>query len=71
MSTSNDYAATADELTRRIVALGPKVLTITNPWELFKAGLKCDDIGPSLAQASWALAQAKRILGNRDRGGSG
>lgn len=56
------YEQTADELMRRIVALGPKILEIDDPWALFKAGLQCSDIGPSLYQAGWALQQAKAIL---------
>lgn len=57
------YELTADELTRRIVALGPQVLDLESPWKLFKVeGFHCDDIGPTLAQAQWALAKAQSIL---------
>lgn len=56
------YAATANELVKRIVALGPQVLEIDSPWDLFKAGLECKDLDPSLGQAWVALDEAKRIL---------
>ena len=59
------YAQTADELTHRIVALipdNPHILTMESAWDLFKVeGFDCKDIGPSLAQAQWALSNAKRI----------
>jgi hypothetical protein len=57
-----DYTETADELTTRIVALGPAILAIESPWDLFKTGLKCDDISPSLAQADFAMRKAQAIL---------
>ena len=61
-----DYEQTADELTQRIVALGPQILDVDDAWKLFKVpGFKCDDIGPSLAQADWALSAAKQILRQR------
>ena len=57
------YVATADELVNRISALipsHPEILSIENPFDLFKVeGFKCDDLQPSLAQASWALSKAK------------
>lgn len=60
---SNQYASTADRLVDRIVALipsHPEILALESPWGLFKVdGFKCDDIGPSLAQAAWALSKAK------------
>ena len=59
------YSATADTLVCRIVDLipsNPHILEMDSPWDLFKVeGFKCDDIGPSLFQASWSLAQAKQI----------
>lgn len=59
------YTATADELTKRILALipaHPEIMTIESPFDLFKIdGFKCDDIGPSLAQAGWALGKARQI----------
>ncbi len=63
------YEATADELTRRIVALGPLILNLNSPWELFKVdGFTCSDLGPSLAQASYALANAQRLLSETKHG---
>ena len=59
-----NYTETADELVRRIEALIPmhhEIMSLTSPWDLFKVpGFKCDDLGPSLAQASAALYEAKR-----------
>jgi hypothetical protein len=58
------YEATANELCRRIAALipeHPEILTLESAWDLFKVpGFKCDDLQPSLAQASAALAFAQR-----------
>ncbi len=58
------YSAAAETLVGRILALVPKnpqIMAFESVWDLFKVpGFKCDDIGPSLAQASWALAEAKR-----------
>jgi len=59
------YADTADELTKRILALipeHPEILTIDGPFALFKVpGFKCDDLQPSLFQAGWALAKARQL----------
>ena len=58
-----DYATTGHELRDRIVALiptHPEIMQIENAFDLFKVeGFKCDDLGPSLAQAQWALSAAK------------
>ncbi len=60
-----NYAQTADELTQRILRLiptQPQILTLDGPFGLFRVpGFKCDDLQPSLAQASFALARAKQI----------
>jgi len=62
------YVSTADELVNRISALipsRPEILKIENPFELFKVeGFKCDDLQPSLAQASWALSKAIAATNN-------
>ena len=59
-----NYGDTAEQLTERILKLIPKqpqILDITDPWKLFKVpGFKCDDLGPSAAQAGFALEMAKR-----------
>ncbi len=69
MSTSQNpaavaYESTADQLVDRITALipaNPNILEMESAWDLFKvSGFQCGDISPSLAQASWALAKAKR-----------
>ncbi len=58
------YESTANALVNRILALipeQPQILQLESAWDLFKVpGFKCDDIGPSLAQASWALSAAKQ-----------
>ena len=61
------YAWAADQLTARIVALGPLILTLTSPWQLFKIpGFQCcTDLEPTFAQATWALAKAQAILRER------
>ena len=62
MQTTAGYTSTADELVNRISALipsHPEILKIENPFDLFKVeGFKCDDLQPSLDQASWALSKA-------------
>jgi hypothetical protein len=62
-----NYENTANELRDRIIALipdHPEILTMRSPWDLFKIdGFKCDDLGPSMAQAGWALSAAKNIKG--------
>ncbi len=63
MQTAPGYAATADALCDRILALmseNPTLATMSDPWELFQVpGFKCDDLGPSLAQAAYALRAAQ------------
>lgn len=64
MSTPNEfYSQTADSLVERIKVLipeHPEILTMPSPWDLFKIpAFKCDDIQPSLFQASWALSRAR------------
>jgi hypothetical protein len=57
------YERTCDELTQRIVALGPCILELTDAWQLFKvSGFECRDLQPSMAQADGALAKAQSIL---------
>jgi hypothetical protein len=57
------YTDVAIELRDRILALipeHPEILTMNSAWDLHKVeGFKCDDIGPSMAQAMYALASAK------------
>ena len=59
------YESGANELARRIVALipaHPEILELDSPFDLFKVpGFKSDDLEPTLAQASWALARAKLV----------
>ncbi len=58
------YVSTAHHLADRIVDLipsHPEILQMHDAFKLFKIeGFKCDDLGPSLAQASWALREAQR-----------
>ncbi len=60
---SMSYASIADKLVDRIeacVSEHPEILTLDDAWGLFKVpGFKCDDIGPSLAQAQWALGKVQ------------
>jgi hypothetical protein len=62
MGYEGAYEWTANELVKRITALIPKhpeILKLENAWGLFKVeGFKCDDLGPSLGQAQFALAKA-------------
>ena len=66
------YSATADELSARIEALipaHPEVLTMTDPGALFQVpGFKCDDLGPTLAQAAFALRAAQQRHTSRNSG---
>jgi len=57
-----NYTQTTDELYRRIKKLAeekPEVLELESAWGLHAAGLKSDDLQPSLAQASYALAKVQ------------
>lgn len=62
VTTKAGYGVTADELVERIKALiptHPEILNMVHAWSLFEIkDFKCDDLQPSLYQASWALAQA-------------
>ena len=64
IQTPAGYNADAERLADRIAALipaHPEILAFTSPWQLFKVqGFKSGDISLSLAQASWALEEAKR-----------
>lgn len=57
------YIATGNALADRISALipsHPEILTMDDPFKLFQIkGFDCSDLGPSLAQASWALREAQ------------
>jgi hypothetical protein len=61
---SDGYCAVAEELKRRILALTPEhpgILGITDVWDLFKvSGFDCRDLGPTMAQANDALAEAQQ-----------
>jgi hypothetical protein len=67
-----EYVKTADALVTRILETfeaHPEAAAITDAWGLFKVpGFNCDDIGPSLAQADWALGRARAIWRERGRG---
>lgn len=60
--TKNEYADVCNKLSDRIYNLIPKnseILTITNVWDLFNVkDFKCNDLGPSMAQAMGALSNA-------------
>lgn len=59
------YEATGNVLVDRILALlpeHPEILTMPSPFGLFDVpGFRCDDLKPTLAQASAALHQARAI----------
>jgi hypothetical protein len=63
--TPETYSSIADELVtriRRLIPEHPQILALNSPFDLHKIdGFKCDDLSPSLAQASWALAKAKQL----------
>lgn len=63
MSAATEYTSIADVLVERISALipdHPEILTLEDAWGLFKVpGFKCDDLAPSLFQATRALSKAK------------
>jgi hypothetical protein len=64
-----DYESTAEELVKRILAVipaHPELLQLDDPFKLFKVvpGL-CDDLEPTLYQASWALSKAKTLYQER------
>ena len=68
-ATADQYSSTANELVSRIVALipdHPEILTMESAWRLFDSGLECSDVGPTLYQASWALARAKQEWSERE-----
>jgi hypothetical protein len=71
VTKKSTYYAILDELIERIEALvpaHPEILELKDAWGLFKIpGFDCSDLEPSLAQASVALAEAKKR--HRDRGG--
>lgn len=62
---NTSYETAADELVMRIRKLipdNPSIVDMSDPWSLFKIpGFKCDDLQPSLFQASWALQKAKKL----------
>lgn len=66
-----EYAETANELGRRILALiptRPEILALESAWGLFKVpGFDCSDLDPSLAQAQAALSWAKAQHNGRSR----
>jgi hypothetical protein len=59
------YIDSANKLRDRIVDLipeRPEIMNIENTWDLLDVdGLSFSDLDPTLAQASWALEQAKII----------
>lgn len=66
------YEECGQELARRIEAIIPKnqsILQMESPWGLFKVpGFKSDDLQPTLAMASVALAIAKRRYNEKGKG---
>ena len=58
-----EYSSICDNLVTRIEALvpaHPEILTMRDVWDLFKVpGFRCDDLGPSMAQAMAALQEVQ------------
>ena len=63
---STGYESTANELSARILRLideNPEIINMESAWDLFQVdGFDCSDLQPSLAQAGWALREAKRLF---------
>ena len=61
---SAGYEHTANTLRDRILALisgHPEILEMREPSELYQiVEFNCNDLGPSLSQAQWALGRAKQ-----------
>lgn len=58
------YINTANALVDKIADFAktnPKVYSLKSPWDLFKLGFKCDELQPSLYQATWALAKVQQL----------
>jgi hypothetical protein len=64
MTPSENYQQTADTLVDRIKALipdHPEILEMSSAWNLFDIKeFKCQDIGPTWAQAQLALRVAQK-----------
>jgi hypothetical protein len=64
------YNDIIEKLVERILLIAlshPEILNLDSPWDMFKVpGFDCSDLGVSLAQASCALAEAKK----RNRNGN-
>jgi len=62
--SAETYEDTANELSRRILTLIPKypeILTMESPRDLFKIKeFFCKDLAPTMFQAGWALAKARK-----------
>jgi hypothetical protein len=71
MQTPAGYTSLANALRDRILALmpdNPTLATMDDPWGLFKVpGFKCDDLGPTLAQAAFALRAAQQAYRSQNR----
>lgn len=66
------YVSSAEQLRDRIAALipsHPEIMTCDGPFAIFKIApdFKCDDLQPSLAQASWALSAAREMHRNKQQ----
>lgn len=59
------YESTGNILADRILKLipeHPEILTIEGAFDMFKVeGFYCDDLQPSLGQATWAIGRACRM----------
>ena len=66
------YTSVVHELEKRILAMmpeHPELVGMTTPWPLFDVdGFDCEDLGPSMAQASAALRGAQLLWKDNMRG---
>lgn len=52
--------ALADQI-RALVPVQPQILQLEDPWGLFRVpGFNCEELNPSLEQATWALRIVQR-----------
>ena len=59
-----NYEESGNEAVQRILVaakINPGILDVTDPWKLFGLGVDFSGLDLTLFQATWALAEAKRI----------
>lgn len=69
-----DYEGTANALVLRMLEslLAHPEAANGDVWGMLKVpGFRCDDLQPSMFQAGWAFAKAKKMLADEHKGGGG